>query len=67
MAAEGLRYYDLMRWGIFVDKIRYFYKTPEGIATEKGSNISEKTWPYPIPQAEIDKVGGSLVQNDNYK
>lgn len=31
-----------MRWGIFVDKIRDFYKTPEGIATEKGSNISEK-------------------------
>ena len=67
LAAEGLRYYDLMRWGIFVEKIRAFYKTPEGIATEKGSNISENTWPYPIPQAEIDKVGGALVQNDNYK
>ena len=37
------------------------------MATEKGSNISENTWPYPIPQAEIDKVGGALVQNDNYK
>ena len=35
--------------------------------SEKGSNISENTWPYPIPQAEIDKVGGALVQNDNYK
>lgn len=48
--------------GDFVEKIRAFYKTPEGIATEKGSNISENTWPYPIPQAEIDKVGGHLFK-----
>lgn len=67
LAAEGLRYFDLIRWGIFVDKIKAFNQTSEGAATEKGSNISDKTWPYPIPQAEIDKVGGALEQNDNYK
>ena len=67
LAAEGQRFYDLIRWNIFVDKIKQFASTPEGVASEKGMYISDKTWPYPIPQSEIDKVGGALLQNDNYK
>lgn len=65
-AEEGQRFYDLERWGTFVDVIRAFSKTDEGIYSAKGDNISDKTLPYPIPQDEIDAVGGSLVQNENY-
>ena len=43
-----------------------FRKTEEGKYSGAGSNVTDKTWPYPIPQNEIDFVGGSLIQNDNY-
>ena len=66
-AEEGQRFYDLERWGTFVDVIRAFSKTEEGSASAKGEIISEKTLPYPIPQSEIDAVGGALVQNENYQ
>ncbi|WP_455627907.1 RagB/SusD family nutrient uptake outer membrane protein, partial [Parabacteroides chinchillae] len=66
LAGEGLRLYDLLRWGTFVSTMQAFSKTKEGIYSGAGSNVTDKTWPYPIPQAEIDNVGGSLTQNDNY-
>ena len=66
LAGEGLRLYDLLRWGTFVSTMQAFSKTKEGIYSGAGSNVTDKTWPYPIPQAEIDYVGGSLTQNDNY-
>ena len=67
LAGEGLRLYDLLRWGTFVSTMQAFSKTKEGIYSGAGSNVTDKTWPYPIPQAEIDNVGGSLTQNDNYQ
>ncbi|MDR1724649.1 MAG: RagB/SusD family nutrient uptake outer membrane protein [Tannerella sp.] len=66
LGGEGLRLYDLLRWGTFVSKMQAFGKTPEGIYTGAGTNVTDKTWPYPIPQNEIDYVGGSLTQNSNY-
>lgn len=66
LACEGMRLYDLIRWGTFVDKMRALSWTPEGKYSGAGENVSDKTWPYPIPQNEIDYVGGSLTQNDNY-
>ncbi|MDR2119233.1 MAG: RagB/SusD family nutrient uptake outer membrane protein [Tannerellaceae bacterium] len=66
LGGEGLRLYDLLRWGAFVQTMQTFGRTPEGIYSGNGTNVSEKTWPYPIPQNEIDYVGGSLTQNDNY-
>jgi len=66
LAGEGLRLYDLLRWGIFVSKMQAFGKTPEGIYTNAGTQVTDKTWPYPIPQKEIDNTEGSLIQNDNY-
>lgn len=65
LGLEGLRFYDLMRWGIYVPTMQAFGKG-EGRRTQAGINVTEKTWPYPIPQTEIDIVGGSLVQHDNY-
>lgn len=66
LGGEGLRLYDLIRWGIFVEKMKTLSQTPEGKYSGAGQNISDKTWPYPIPQNEIDYVGGALTQNDNY-
>lgn len=66
LACEGLRYFDLIRWNTFVPTMQAFSKTDEGKHSGAGSIVTDKTWPYPIPQNEIDYVGGSLTQNDNY-
>lgn len=66
LAGEGLRLYDLLRWKTYVATMQAFSKTPEGQYSGAGSRVTDKTWPYPIPQTEIDYVGGSLTQNDNY-
>ncbi len=66
LGGEGLRLYDLLRWNIFVPKMQAFGKTEEGRYSNAGTQVTEKTWPYPIPQNEIDYVGGALTQNDNY-
>lgn len=63
---EGLRLQDLLRWGIYVKEMQTLGGTPEGKYTGAGVNTTDKTWPFPIPQNEIDYVGGSLTQNDNY-
>jgi len=66
LAGEGLRLYDLLRWGTFTSTMQAFGKTAEGIYSGAGTMVSDKTWPYPIPQTEIDYIGGALTQNDNY-
>lgn len=66
LACEGRRFTDLIRWGIYVPTMKALSQTPEGKHSGAGSLVSEKTWPFPIPQNEIDFVGGSLTQNDNY-
>jgi hypothetical protein len=66
LGGEGLRLYDLLRWGTFTQKMQAFGRTPEGAYSGVGTNVTEKTCPYPIPQNEIDYVGGALKQNDNY-
>ena len=57
LACEGRRYTDLLRWGTFVQTMQAFNKTEEGKYSGAGSNVTDKTWPYPIPQNEIDFVG----------
>ena len=66
LAGEGLRFYDLIRWGTFVSTMQKFGKTDEGKYSGAGTLVTDKTYPYPIPQSEIDYVGGALTQNDNY-
>ena len=66
-AGEGMRLFDLLRWGIFVPTMKKFSQTAEGKYTGAGENVTDLTWPYPIPQSEIDDIGGSLVQNENYQ
>lgn len=66
LGAEGLRFYDLLRWGTYVSTMQAFGKSTEGKYSSAGTLVTDKTWPYPIPQNEIDFVGGALTQNDNY-
>lgn len=66
LGGEGVRLYDLLRWGTFVSTMQAFSKTAEGKYSSAGTQVTDKTWPYPIPQNEIDFVGGALTQNDNY-
>ena len=55
LALEPDRFYDLVRWGIARE-----------VLTAAGKNYQEKNALLPIPQEEIDKSDGVLVQNPNY-
>lgn len=56
LGMEESRFYDLVRWGIDVT-----------VLPASGSPLyQEKHRLLPIPQGEIDKSGGVLIQNPNY-
>lgn len=56
LALEFDRFYDLVRWGIAKDVLHAVGKT----------NYQDKHRYLPLPQDEIDKSNGVLVQNPNY-
>ena len=64
LALEGLRLYDLIRWGDYATTMQAYYQN-DGFA-DKGISATENSWPFPIPQTEIDASNGVLVQNSNY-
>ncbi len=64
LALEGLRLYDLIRWGDYAGRMQEYYQE-YGFA-DQGMNASENSWPFPIPQIEIDRSNGALVQHPNY-
>ena len=65
LGLEGYRFIDLLRWGDYVTVMNtYNVKQPYA---NKGKLVTDKSWPFPIPQAEIDTSNGALIQNDNYK
>ena len=55
LALEPDRFYDLVRWGIASE-----------VLTAAGKPYQAKNALLPIPQEEIDKSNGVLVQNPNY-
>jgi hypothetical protein len=64
LGLEGYRFEDLLRWGDYVSVMNaYNAKQPYA---NKGKLVTDKSWPFPIPQTEIDIANGVLVQNDNY-
>jgi hypothetical protein len=71
LAGEGERHQDLMRWdkAKIVD-IAAIYNLPVSKAPVDQAKtvtfIRPKHYYFPIPQVEIDKSGGVLVQNPNY-
>ncbi len=56
LGLEPDRFYDLVRWGIAADVLHAAGKT----------NYQDKNALLPIPQTEIDKSKGVLVQNPDY-
>src|SRR5690606_22221564 len=56
LAMENERFFDLVRWGIVREVMHAAGKT----------GYQDKHRYLPIPQPEIDKSGGVLVQNPDY-
>ena len=63
-ALEGLRYFDLRRWGIASQKLNGFIKNPLDPAVKTKYEPHYDFWP--IPQTEIDRNAPDLKQNDGY-
>jgi hypothetical protein len=61
LAFEGQRYFDLKRWKIAKEVLN---NVQDGLVTYK---FEDKHYLWPLPQSEIDKAGGILVQNPDYK
>jgi len=57
LGMEFDRFYDLVRWGIAADVLHAAGKT----------NYQDKHKYFPVPQVEIDKSNGILIQNADYK
>ena len=56
LGLEPDRFYDLVRWGIAADVLHAAGKV----------NYQDKNALLPLPQSEIDKSKGVLVQNPDY-
>src|SRR5690606_29132340 len=67
LAMEGHRYFDLVRWGVAKTVIES-YSNFEGGFIPKFKNITFKPHNeyFPIPQSQIDRSSGALVQNEGY-
>ena len=68
LGMEGHRWFDLNRWGITVTELNrvldYERTTPWGPTMYwSGVTVGPEDVTYPIPQDQIDKSGGRLVQN----
>ena len=63
-AAEGLRYFDLRRWGITAQKLNGVAKNP---LTPSITSVYKSNYDYwPIPQGEIDRNAPVMEQNPGY-
>ncbi|MBK0383064.1 RagB/SusD family nutrient uptake outer membrane protein [Pedobacter sp. SD-b] len=64
LSLEGIRKFDLLRWGIFVSTIKNSTSTFLSIprASIKDFNVL-----MPVPQREIDISKGSITQNPGYQ
>lgn len=64
---EYQRLFDLIRWGEYVSTMQEFatkpYSNGKGAAFKKPAN---GRYLFPIPQVEIDRSNGSIVQNPGY-
>ena len=63
-AFEGLRYFDLRRWGTAAQKLNGFVQNPLAPAIATKYDAKYDFWP--IPQTEIDRNAPLLIQNPGY-
>ncbi|HEX8020212.1 RagB/SusD family nutrient uptake outer membrane protein [Mucilaginibacter sp.] len=61
LAFEGLRHYDLLRWHIAGPVLNAV------VSSLINYHFEDKFYHWPLPQTEIDKSGGILIQNPDYK
>ncbi|WP_145715023.1 RagB/SusD family nutrient uptake outer membrane protein [Chitinophaga japonensis] len=61
LAFEGLRFFDLMRWHNAGEVLN---SVPDGL---QPYHFEDRFYKWPLPQPEIDKSGGVLEQNPDYK
>lgn len=71
LAGEGERHQDLMRWDKvgLVDIAAIYNLAVSKAPVDQAKTVTfirPKHYYYPIPQVEIDKAGGVLVQNPNF-
>ena len=64
LALEGLRYFDLRRWGLAKQKLNGFIQNPLTPTVKTVYRDNFDFWP--LPQTEIDRNKPALVQNDGY-
>jgi len=71
IAMEGLRHFDLVRWGIaastinvYLDQDRSFRSLFTGVSPAVFTSKRNEHWP--IPQNQIDLQPGILKQNVGY-
>ena len=67
LGMEGHRWFDLNRWGITVTELNralsYEKRMPWGRSLYFSATVGPEDVTYPIPQQQIDKSNGKLVQN----
>lgn len=65
LGMEGHRYFDLQRWGVVQSELNRVlgYESTELSSLYSGATVGAEDVNYPIPQNQIDLMGGRLVQN----
>lgn len=65
LGMEGHRYFDLQRWGNVVPELQRVltYERTQLATLYTGASVGPEDKNFPIPQKQIDLMGGRLVQN----
>lgn len=70
LAGENRRHFDLVRWDKigWVDLVTLYADPKASHTTDQGRKNFQRprNYYFPLPQEEIDKSNGVLVQNSNY-
>lgn len=63
---SALRYYDLKRWGIMEQRLKEAFNNDPDFNNLNPTWTAEKNYFLPLPQNEIEKSRGVLIQNPAY-
>lgn len=67
LGMEGLRRWDLLRWGLLGEKINGITDDPDYLAYIQAFGFQDHYVLFPIPQDAIDASRGNLEQNFGYE